>query len=353
MSKIYVIGGSDNFAVKERAKQLLIELAGEDYAENPAVEIIDGDAENAEKVFVSLLSSLRTPPFLEPRKIVYLRNFAYFSSLSDENPAAAALLELLLSPLPEEVDLVIEAAEIDQRSAAAKKLKKAVSSWEIFTAAKSTDRDFEESRREVMNEMLSARGKKIDRDASQYLLDVVGGDSGNWRNELEKLITSVGGADTITLADAEAVASRTPEAVSWALNSAVTGGDREGALILLDQLLRQNEPAIRIAAMLSNEYQRLIQTRAAMKKLNISRVNPRTFDNIPAEVKAANPDNLLLKMHPYRAFKVCESAMRIPETVLPEKIAAITRCYIALVSSGGDEQMLLENLIIKLTEKSK
>lgn len=351
MSKAYVIGGSDSFAVKERTKSLLVELAGENYAENPALEIIDGDAETAEKVFVPLLSALRTPPFLVPRKIVYLRNFIWFDALSDKTPAADALMEFLTSPLPEELDCILEVAELDQRSSAAKALKKAVAVWEIYAAAKSSDRDYESSRRGVMNEILQSAGKTIAGNAAQYLLEVVGGDSGNWRNELEKLVVSVGDAEKITLPDAMSVISRTPEAVSWALNSAITGGDREGALTLLDQMLRQNEHPIRLAAMISNEYQRLVQTKLSMKKLNLSRVNPRTFDNIPQEVRDGDPGNPLLKMHPYRAFKVCEAAMRIPDEELPEKIRAITGCSIALVSSGGDPRILLENLIIRLTER--
>ena len=46
---------------------------------------------------------------------------------------------------------------------------------------------------------------------------------------------------------------------------------------------------------LSGEFQKLIQTRLAMKQLKLTRVTPRTFDSLPESLKKEFPDNPLLK----------------------------------------------------------
>jgi DNA polymerase III delta subunit len=129
--------------------------------------------------------------------------------------------------------------------------------------------------------------------------------------------------------------------------------NRSKALLTLAKLLSQRDSGmeIRMLAGLSNEYQKLIQTRLAMKQLNINRANPNSFSALPPEVKERFPDNPLLKMHPYRAFKTCEAASRFSGNSLAMKLTAIRDASRALVSGGGDSRILLEQLVCKLTAR--
>ena len=97
----------------------------------------------------------------------------------------------------------------------------------------------------------------------------------------------------------------------------------------------------------------MVQTRLAMRELKITRVNPRTFDNIPEEVRAAAPGNPLLKLHPYRAFKLCEGAARLSEPELARRLRYIRNAGRTLVSSNTDKRIVLEQLVRKLTEVGK
>ena len=66
MGRLVIISGDDDFAVKERARAVAGELAGGEFEENPAVEIIAGDGEELkpDAVVARFLDALRTPPFL-------------------------------------------------------------------------------------------------------------------------------------------------------------------------------------------------------------------------------------------------------------------------------------------------
>ena len=102
---------------------------------------------------------------------------------------------------------------------------------------------------------------------------------------------------------------------------------------------------------LSGEFQKLIQTRLAMKQLKLTRVTPRTFDSLPESLKKEFPDNPLLKLHPFRAFKTCEGAAGFTDAELAGNLEAVRNASRALVSGGGEPRIILEQLVLRLTAR--
>lgn len=355
MGRLVIISGDDDFAVKERSRAAARELAGGELEENPAVEIIAGDGEELkpEAVVARFLDALRTPPFLCDSKLVWLRHFRDLDLFSAKEPddGVAGALEILSNPLPPELSVLIDGAGLDQRKSFCKTMKSAGASIEVLNAVKATDRRFADDRKESLRDICGELGKSLEPAAAQFLTETIGGDSGLLRNELEKLCSYVGDAAVITLADCREVCSRTPETVSWEFTGAIVGRDRARALRLLDIMLRQGEPEIRLMYALSGEFQKLIQTRLAMKQLKLSRVTPRTFDSLPESLKKEFPDNPLLKLHPYRAFKTCEGAAGFSDAELARNLEAVRDAGRALVSGGGESRIILEQLILRLTAR--
>ena len=355
MGRLVIISGDDDFAVKERARAVAGELAGGEFEENPAVEIIAGDGEELkpDAVVARFLDALRTPPFLCDSKLVWLRHFRDLELFSAKEPddGVAGVLEILSNPLPPELSVLIDGGGLDQRKSFAKAMKSAGAGLEVLNAVKATDRRFADERRGSLRDICSELGKSLDPAAAQFLTETIGGDSGLLRNELEKLCSYVGEAAVITLADCRAVCSRTPETVSWEFTGAIVGRDRPRALRLLDIMLRRGEPEIRLMYALSGEFQKLIQTRLAMKQLKLTRVTPRTFDSLPESLKKEFPDNPLLKLHPFRAFKTCEGAAGFTDAELAGNLEAVRNASRALVSGGGEPRIILEQLVLRLTAR--
>ncbi|MBE6387190.1 MAG: DNA polymerase III subunit delta [Lentisphaeria bacterium] len=354
MGKLYIISGDDDIARKRRAREIVCEVVKCDEPEDdPALEIISGDSEEGvEQICRSFLSSLQTPPFLADSKTLWLKHFPDLEMFSAAEPSkiCAAIVDELAAELSPELTVIIDGPNLDLRKTFAKKLKAAGAVIENKVTAKPNDKNFSENRRQDIFNWCQKCGKRFEPDAVQFLVEAVNSSSGNLANELEKLYCYTGNRPMITLADCRAVVSRTFEAISWEFTSAITSRNRLDALRLLNALLAQKEPEIKIMAMLSGEFQKIMQTKLAMEELNIKgRVNARTFDNIPDDVRAANPGNALLKLHPFRAFKVCESAAGYSGKELAEKLSLIRDASRSMVSGGGNSRITLEQLVLKLT----
>ena len=323
MADFFIISGDDDYARKRRARELCAELCGNPEPENDeAVEIITGDdpAVKPDDIAVLFIEALRTPPFLCDKKIVWMRHHQDLDKFTAEkqSPEYAELFSMLSSPLPPGIQVIIDGPGLDRRKSKVKELKNAGAEMELFNTAKSSDKAFAENRRELLAKFSRTTRKRIAPDAQQYLCEVIGGDSGTLANELEKLHCYTADAAEITLADCQAIISRTQDALNWEFTSAVVENNRTKALLTLSKLLSQRESGmeIRMLSGLSNEYQKLIQTRLAMKQLNINRPNPNSFSSLPPDIKERFPDNPLLKMHPYRAFKPAKPQTASQATLL-------------------------------------
>ncbi len=352
MSELHIISGDDDFARKERTRQRVAALLGGDIDGNPALEIVAGDGDAApEQAAAELLAILRTPPFLEPHRVVWLRHFDELDRFGDAKPGTvfSEVAELLTAKeRPDDTDIVLDGRSLDQRKSFAKKLKAAGAVLESCAAARPNDRNQAAFRKRGVEDFFAAAGRSIDPDACQYLLDTIGGDSGTFRMELDKLLAYIGDAKRVTLDDCRAVTSRTPEALGWEFSGAVADGKLGAALRILGQLFDSGVYELQILGILASDCQKMVQTRLAMKELRLTRVNPRTFDTLPEEVRSAAPDNPLLKLHPYRAFKLCEGASHLPETELARRLKLIRDAGRALVSSNMDKRLVLEQLVMKL-----
>lgn len=357
MAELHIISGDDDFARKERARQRVAALLGGPIDGNPALEIVAGDGDaSPDEAAAEFLAVLRTPPFLEPHRVVWLRHFDELDRFGDAKPgsAYAEVAEMLCDKVrPDDTDIVLDGRSLDLRKSFAKKLKAAGAVLESCATARPNDRNQAAFRKRGVEDFFAAEGKAIDPAACQYLLETIGGDSGTFKMELEKLLAYVGDADRVTTADCRAVASRTPEALGWEFSSAIAEGKLPLALQILGQLLDSGVFEMQILGILSSDCQKMVQTRLAMRELKITRVNPRTFDNIPEDVRAAAPGNPLLKLHPYRAFKLCEGAARLSEEELARRLRHIRNAGRTLVSSNTDKRIVLEQLVRKLTERGR
>jgi len=353
---VHLVSGDDDFARKRRAREIAEELAGGDPDGDPGLEIIAGDGESAktDEILARFLEAWRTPPFLVERKTVWLRHLGDLSVLDkprEGSVAAAAAAALLAAPEPDTF-ILIDGPGLDLRTSFAKKLKASGAAIEICSTGKATDRNFAANRRREIDDFMARNGKTIAADAAGFLADAVGSGSGNLANEMEKLLLYVGDAERITLRDCLAVVSRTPETMSWMYIASIVAGDLAGALRHLDTILDSGPGAeMRVAAALSSEYQKQIQTHLALEELHLTRVGPNTFSSLPESVKAEHPGNPLLAMHPFRAFKVCEAAMATPPAELARRLAMVRGAALALVSGGGEPRIILEQLSRRLAQR--
>ncbi|MBO7328773.1 MAG: DNA polymerase III subunit delta [Lentisphaeria bacterium] len=355
MGNFYIISGDDDFARKQRARETAMMAANcEDPENSDVTEIIQADLPELkpEQIAERFLTALQTPPFLAPQKFVWLRHYPDLDQWSSDHLSAMLkdLVDFLQNPLPPELTVLIDGPGVDKRKVLWKNLSKAGVKIEILSTAKSTDRNFAENRRNILNDFARSTGKRISADAIAYLTEVIGGDSGTLANELEKLASYSGNSPEITIDDCRAIVSRTPEAVIWEYTDAIQNGRKNEALNTLALLSSQHEPGmeLKLIYMLSNAYQKSLNCRLAMQELGIRHPTPAAFENLSQEIKAKYPNNPLIKLHPFRAYKMCEAAAKLDGASLAAKLTLIRNANRALVSGGGDAGIILEQLTLKL-----
>ena len=177
MGKLYLISGDDDFARKQHARETILMAAQCDEPENADhVEIVQGDLPELKPDMIAerFLEALRTPPFLAPEKVVWMRHHPDLDSFTVESAPAAVkeLVAFLSETLPEELTVIIDGPGIDKRKTLWKNLQKLNTEIALYNVARSTDRNFAENRRNVLNRSYG-KGLSESRNRKLYLIEVL------------------------------------------------------------------------------------------------------------------------------------------------------------------------------------
>jgi DNA polymerase-3 subunit delta len=239
---LVLICGDDEFAVKQRAKEIYqdwsAELGGMDH------EIIDGGAANsgeALKALARLREALQTLPFFGSGKAVWLQNCSF---LGDERAASAAAVTESLAELAQElkdfgwdkVRLLISAGKVDKRKLFYKTIDK-IGTVESFAGWSAEDRDWADQAEVWARTALRERKKEISDEALAELVTSVGPNARQLNSEVEKLSLFAGDRNEIEVGDVSAVCTRNKSARAFALGDALGDRDLPRLLRTLDEEL--------------------------------------------------------------------------------------------------------------------
>ncbi|MDD4816761.1 MAG: hypothetical protein PHI85_02180 [Victivallaceae bacterium] len=371
MGGFFLISGNDEFAIKAGAGEHIAGLCGADFENNPALEVISGDSETTAPavILANFTAALKTPPFLSGSKVVWLRHFNFFEMLADAAPqsplylAGEELTAFFKSPVPDDLTVVIDGPGLDQRKSLFKTFKQVDGAViDFYRKADLRDRDYSKNQAERIAQAVRRLKKQIEPAAADFLITAVGSDSGRILNEVDKLAAYTGDErKLITIEDCRNICSRTPEALAWEFTDALTSGNAAAAVKAADNALETaklaragNNPELGLISQAVRAFEDVLETRLAMEELKVPKqFGSHYFYNIPEDLKQKYPDNILVKSHPFRAFKLAERAIGFP----PEKIAAAFRALLKanrlLVSSQTDNRLILESLIVAVCSASR
>lgn len=364
-SPLVLVCGDDEFAVKQRAKQLYQqwceELGGLDH------EIIDAAAANsgeALKALARLRESLQTLPFFGSGKAVWLRDCNF---LGDERAASAQSVTGALAALAQElkefpwqnVRLLLSAGKVDKRKAFYKTVDK-LGAVESFAGWSVDDRDWANQAELWACRELRARHKNISEDALAELVSRVGPNARLLNSEIEKLALYAGDRADLTGADVAAVCTTNKFARAFALGDAL--GDRN-----LPRLLRcLDEELWEIRLKLDRDksefgllYGLITKVRAMLllKEMiregwikptaDYQRFKPQ-LERVPAdqfpEDKRYNP----LALNPYVLFKALPQAANYTQDELVRAMDLLLRCNQRLIFSHLDEALVLQQTLVQI-----
>ncbi len=358
-----LICGDDEFAVKERARQLnqpwCEELGGFDHQNIEAAVSNSGEALTA---LARLREALQTLPFFGSGKVIWLRDCNF---LGDERTASASDVTQTLNELAEElkkfswqnVRLLISAGKVDKRKTFFKTLDK-IGTVETFSGWSVDDRDWAERAEVAAAAAVRLRQKEISGEALAELVNRVGPHPRQIENEVEKLCLFAGGRKKIEFADVTAICTRNKTARAFALGDAL--GDRD-----LPRLLRRLDEELWGVKTDSHKseigllYGLISKVRAMLLLKEMLRegwIKPEAdynrfkaqLERVPADKLPADRRFNPLALNPYVLYKALPQAKKYSQSELVRAMDLLLRCNQRLVSSGLDEALVLQETLVQI-----
>ena len=358
-----LICGDDEFAVKQRAKELhrqwCDELGGMDH------EIIEATVSNSGEALTALgrlREGLQTLPFFGSGKVIWLRDCNF---LGDERAASAQAVTETLNDLAEElkkfkwsgVRLLISGGKVDKRKTFFKTLDK-IGTVETFSGWSVDDRDWAERAEIAARAAVRERQKEISEEALAELVNRVGPNPRQLDNEIEKLCLFAGERKKVEYADVAAICTRNKTARAFALGDALGDRDLPRLLRRLDEELwgvkvDSHKSEIGLLYGLISKVRAMLLLKEMLRegwikpemdynrfKAQLERV---PVDKLPAD-RRFNP----LALNPYVLYKALPQAKKYTQDELVRAMDLLLRCNQRLVSSGLDEALVMQETLVQI-----
>jgi DNA polymerase-3 subunit delta len=364
---IYLVGGADEFSIKETAAKLADKLAPKGAGEF-GLEIIEGSASNQDealKVLSRLREALETVGlFGGGDKLVWLKN----TDLLADSPttrseavkdAMIELAELLKGGLGEGVTLLISAIGCDRRKTLYKTLEK-VGEVQFFEALEEGKGDSDEEIEAFIQSKLRADGKTMSPDAVQAFRDLVAPTLREIANELEKLFTYVGKRREIAKEDVRAICSASRQAVIWELTDSLGARRTSQAIAALENLLDSGEQPIGVLMMLVAQFRLMLLAKDLMqRKLITARDGQggnfefvKAFERLPEDATAHFPRTREGALpNAWRLYRCALAAKNFSTAELIRAMELLLEANRQLVSTQLDDRLVLEEAIAKIARK--
>lgn len=320
LAPIYLIVGEDSKLIEQLVDGIEATIDAADRAFS-VERIYAAEAGGAP---VDIIASARTPSMLGgPRVVVVLRSERLFKpkrgsksaeadddgDVADEGGSGDAVdvgpIEEYLAKPVEGTTLVFVASDVDGTRRITKKLKEAA---QVVTCGGLETRTAADRREAVLaakahvQQALGELERTIEPAALQMLLDRTGLDITQLRGSIERLLLYTNGSKSITLDDVREVVGEHAFVDDWAVINAIGDGDAGRALRAL---------ALR-------------------------------FD------RGDSPHGIVGQLRWWASSRLAEAE---PDRVRPA-LEALLRTDLALKSSGGNERVLLERLVVEMTGKA-
>jgi DNA polymerase-3 subunit delta len=310
---VTVIGGSERLLVERAVDALKAAALGDDVM-GFNCDLFQGAGLSAH----TLINAARTIPMMAKSRFVLVRSVDAMASAELDS-----LCAYMRKPSPEAC-VVLVSEKLDGRS---KLAKTAIELGCWFEAAPPKPFEIPElARREA-----ERRGHTLSFESAQALADALGTDLSALDDALERLSLYVGSGRPIELGDVESCVVHARTESVWALVDAVGTRDVRVAIASAASLLGNQEPPLRILALVARQLRMLARMRSALR----AGLKPQE-----AAVKAGAP--------PFKARELVAMAKRFDEAQLTRAFRTIAEADLALKGSKVPGPQVLERALLSL-----
>jgi DNA polymerase-3 subunit delta len=359
-TRVFTVIGSDEGEAKRRARELAVRLTpkeGGDFG----VDTIDGAADNAEQAIQRIrqaTEAIQTLPFFGSEKLVWLKNVNFLAdTVTGHSAGVQAALdefeEFLERGLPSGVSFLLSAAEVDKRRSFYKSLGK-IGKLEQFDKLDTSRPGWEEDLEVITRRLAAERDLEFETEALQVFVRLVGADTRQLRNELEKIDLYLGENRTITVENVRDLVSKSTTGVIWELGTGISKRQLVRSLALLDQLLFQGETPIGIlyAAIIPTVRNLLVAKDLLLRhKLRPPQAPfhfSTTLNRLPEDAIRHLPRKKDGTINAYALVLAAFEADRFELGELVDALDACLKANVQLVTTQLDPRLILGQLLVKL-----
>jgi DNA polymerase-3 subunit delta len=362
---VHAFIGSDEAKAKEAALALSKKLVVAD--DEFGLEVIAGGADNsdhASRIVGQAIEALQTLPFFGGGKTVWLQAANFFGdSVTGRAQATVAAVENLTAVLdsgfPADIHFILSATEMDKRRTFFKKLQK-IAKIEVFDKVDVSRVGWERQIESTARKRAQVLGMTFAPGALERFVQLVGADTRQLQNELEKLDLYLGSARRqATDDDVRAIVGSTHAGIIFEIGDAVARRNLPLALELIDQQLQRGENAIGLLyAAIIPKVRAMLHARDFMERHGINgggnfKNYEASLNRLPGSETGHLPRKKDGNISCYPLFLATENCRRF---TLDQLLAAHDACLEAslrLVTTGLDPRLVLSQLVTRILVAEK
>lgn len=361
MSNLYLITGNDLAQIRSEAGKLFRNFAGENPDPFCCDTITEGEGGATPELIFNLIQVLQEPSMLGGRKVVWLKHFSAFEAEGEKSKdgvgaALRNLADFLKPGLPEDMLLIMDGPGIDKRRGLYKNCN-AKGQVMVLDKPDMSKSGWQQQMQACLYRALQSKGLSLQMPAQQYLLDVLGADTGRIDAELEKIICYRGTTEgEATLDEVRQVCTGKGEEMSWALSDMLGRRNIMAAMRVIDTLITQNKEDDNCARgmLLScgGFFRQVIRLKVFMaeRKLRNAVALKQYVSTMSTEEKdkASDEGFDFVSFHPFRVQKLAESAERYQPAEAIEAIRTFRDALRQISSSSTSPRVALEAALFKV-----
>lgn len=321
----YIISGSDPFTFSQMEKLFIKTFLSDD----PSLFNLSKFSCSANTKANDIVNACMEFPFGSQYKLIIISNG---QKLKDEE--GKKLKDYLSSPSPSTVTVIFEDEdEIKSMGSGkfnpSKSLKKELENYGLHILCKMDGRQVKDWIRNRFEE----QHKEIDSSALNLMVESIGTELWDLKQEAEKLILYTGYRKQIHVKDVEEIVSHKPQSKIFNFTERVGNQDITGTLKILDELIRDKTPEVMIITSLNNHFLFLYRIRKLMDLGESS-------DSIAKK----------LRRHPFYVKKSMSQASKFSEKSIENVLDMLARADGAL-KSGMRERHVIEMTLIQICKQ--
>lgn len=255
---VYLCYGPEKYKMRE-----FIQVLTDSLIEPEHKEFAVSKFDLSEISLSSVLEDAETLPFMVPKKLIIAKNALFFTGAKESTKIEHhldRLTDYLKSPAEHTVVVfTVDADKLDER----KKIVKALKDMEAAVPFLSLS---PEELQQWVAARARQRGFSFTGEATDQLILYTGGNLQSLSAEIEKISLYVGAGSEATTDVIDQLVARSTEQNVFILIEDIVNVRLERAFVILEELLKQREEPIKIAALIARQFRIMLQVKELSKQ---------------------------------------------------------------------------------------